>query len=80
MNISIGMRLQILIFAAMIFISIALALQFVHKINVSTEKTVNSYADEAYSIKKEELEKFTSIYVKTKLKNPRRKSIFCIVV
>jgi methyl-accepting chemotaxis protein len=59
------MRLQILIFTAMIFISVALAMQFVHEINISTEQSVKNYTAEAYDTKKDELEKFTSIAIKT---------------
>ncbi|MCK9490770.1 MAG: methyl-accepting chemotaxis protein [Sulfurimonas sp.] len=65
MNMSIQMRLQVLIFAAMIFISLALALQFVHEINISTEQNIKNYTQEAYATKKDELEEFTSIAVKT---------------
>jgi methyl-accepting chemotaxis protein len=65
MNMSIQMRLQILIFTAMIFISVALAMQFVHEINISTEQSVKNYTAEAYDTKKDELEKFTSIAIKT---------------
>lgn len=65
MNMSIQMRLQILIFTAMIFISIALALQFVHEVNNSTQQSIKNYTDDSYATKKDELEMFTSIAVKT---------------
>jgi methyl-accepting chemotaxis protein len=65
MKVSIQLRLQILIFAAMFFLSIALAAQFVNELHNSTDKNIQNYTDETYDVKKEELKVFTSIVVKT---------------
>ncbi|EDZ62465.1 methyl-accepting chemotaxis sensory transducer [Sulfurimonas gotlandica GD1] len=62
---SIQLRLQILIFTAMLFMSIALAAQFVNEVNNSTEKSIENYTKETYDVKKNELKMFTSIVVKT---------------
>ena len=65
MKLSIQLRLQILIFSAMFFISIALALQFVNEVNKATDKNIENYTSDTYDIKKNELKMFTSIVVKT---------------
>jgi methyl-accepting chemotaxis protein len=65
MKLSIQLRLQILIFGAMFFISIALATQFVNEVNSATDKNIENYTNDAFDVKKNELKMFTSIVVKT---------------
>ncbi|MDA3908797.1 MAG: methyl-accepting chemotaxis protein [Sulfurimonas sp.] len=65
MKLSIQLRLQILIFSAMFFMSLALALQFVNEVNKATDKNIQNYTNETYDVKKNELKMFTSIVVKT---------------
>jgi methyl-accepting chemotaxis protein len=65
MKLSIQLRLQILIFSAMFFMSIALALQFVNEVNHATDKNIENYTNDTYDVKKNELKMFTSIVVKT---------------
>lgn len=62
---SIQLRLQILVFAAMLFVSIALTTQFVNEVNSATQKNIENYTKETYDVKKNELKMFTSIVVKT---------------
>lgn len=65
MKLSIQSRLQILIFSAMFFMSIAIAAQFVNEVNKSTDKNIQNYTNETYEAKKNELKMYTSIVVKT---------------
>jgi len=62
---SIQLRLQILVFAAMLFVSIALTTQFINEVNSATQKNIENYTKETYDVKKNELKMFTSIVVKT---------------
>ena len=65
MKVSIQLRLQILIFTAMFFLSAVLAFQFVNEVNSNTDKNIENYTNETYDVKKNELKMFTSIVVKT---------------
>jgi methyl-accepting chemotaxis protein len=61
MKLSIQLRLQILIFSAMFFMSIAIVAQFLNELNKATDKNIQSYTDKTYDAKKNELKMFTPI-------------------
>ena len=65
MKLSIQIRLQVLVFAAMFFMSTVLTLQFINEVHGATDKNIKNYTNETYDVKKNELKMFTSIVVKT---------------
>ncbi len=65
MKLSIQLRLNILIFTAMFFLSITLALLFVNEVNSVTDKNVENYTNEIYDGKQNELKMYASLVVKT---------------